>query len=204
MNLAVFASGKGSNCRVIHEHIQTGKLAANIGLIISNVKDAPVLEFARKQNIPYQYLSREQFDSADAFHGRLLEALATANTDLIVLAGYLKKIGSPILRHYANRVLNIHPALLPAFGGKGMYGQHVHRAVVDYGAKVSGITIHLVDDEYDHGPVVMQKTVDLDDDETPDTLALKVQELEHRYYVEAIRLFVENRIKVVGRHISIH
>jgi len=204
LNLAIFASGKGSNCRVIYEHIQAGKLRATIGLVISNQADAPVLEFAKDKKIPYQCLARERFSSLEKFHDRLLHELSHADIDLIILAGYMKKIGRPILRQYANRVLNVHPALLPAFGGKGMYGHHVHRAVLDYGAKISGITIHLVDDEYDHGPVVMQKTVDVEDGETVESLAAKVQQLEHQYYVKAIRLFVEKRIEVTERQVSIH
>ncbi len=203
MNLAIFASGKGSNCRVIHEHIAAGKLSAKIAIIISNVANAPVLDFARTNNIPCRHLAREQFTEIGEFHDALLRVLSEAQTDLIVLAGYMKKIGAPILQKYYHRVLNIHPALLPAFGGKGMYGISVHRAVLDYGAKISGITVHLVDEEYDHGPIVLQKAIEIDEGETETSLASKIQALEHRYYVEAIRWFADGRVHINGRQVSI-
>jgi phosphoribosylglycinamide formyltransferase-1 len=148
-------------------------------------------------------LARDQFTEIGEFHDALLRVLSEAQTDLIVLAGYMKKIGAPILQKYFHRVLNIHPALLPAFGGKGMYGNSVHRAVLDYGAKISGITVHLVDEEYDHGPIVLQKAIEIDEGETEASLASKIQALEHRYYVEAIRWFADGRVRINGRQVSI-
>jgi len=116
--------------------------------------------------------------------------------DFIALAGYLKKLPAAIVREFRNRIVNIHPALLPSFGGKGMYGIHVHEAVLKAGVKVTGVTVHLVDEEYDHGPIVLQRAVEVHDDDTPETLAQRVLQVEHELYPEALQLFAEGRIRV--------
>jgi phosphoribosylglycinamide formyltransferase-1 len=135
------------------------------------------------------------------FGQALLEALDAHGADFIALAGYLKKIPAVVVDRFRHRMLNIHPALLPAFGGHGLYGRRVHEAVITYGAKVSGATVHLVDTEYDTGPVVLQESVPVQDDDTPEALAARVLELEHRLFPEALRLFAEGHVAVEGRRV---
>ncbi len=203
LTLGVFASGNGSNCKAIQKAIDDGKLGARIGLIISNTREAGVLRFAKERNIPSAYLSSSEFSRIEDFHSKVLATLQENSVDFIILAGYMKKVGHPILDVYRNRVLNIHPALLPAFGGKGLYGEKVHAAVLAYGAKISGVTIHLVDSEYDHGAVVMQRAIDVKSEDTAETLAERVLELEHETYHKAIQLFVEDKVQVIDRIVRI-
>ncbi len=204
LKVAAFASGRGSNLQAILHAINNGDLACEVVLVISNNRDSAVLSLAREQQIPAFHLCREQFASGEAFESRLLRVLQDAGTELIVLAGYLKKISSAIIRAYRGKILNIHPALLPSFGGKGMYGRHVHKAVLDYGCKVSGVTVHLVDEEYDSGPPVVQKCVPVEAGDTPESLAARVLTQEHRAYVEALQFFAERRVEVKGRKLLIY
>lgn len=203
LNLAVFASGQGTNCAAIHQAISENKLKAKIVLIVSNQAKAGVLDFAKKNAIPHAHISSENFPSKDEFYKQLFLLLDTHQVQFIVLAGYMKKIGTPLIRKYPDKILNIHPALLPSFGGKGMYGMAVHEAVIKYGAKVSGITIHLVDEEYDHGAIVMQKCLEVFPNDTPESLGKRVQQLEYDTYWKAIQLFAENRIAIHDRKVMI-
>lgn len=204
LNLAVFASGRGSNCAAIHRAITENKLKAKICVIVSNQPDAGVLDFADKNAIPRFYISSENFSSKDEFYKQLFLTLDMHQVQFIVLAGYMKKIGTPLIRKYPNRILNVHPALLPSFGGKGMYGMCVHEAVIKYGAKVSGITIHLVDEEYDHGAIVMQKCLEVSPDDTAESLGKRIQQLEYDTYWQAIQLFAENRVAINNRKVIIN
>ncbi len=202
--LGVFASGNGSNCQALVRAMEEGKLDAVIGLIVSNNTDAGVLAYARQKAIPCLHIASEQFESKDLFYEHLLAALKQHRIEMIVLAGYMKKIGKQLLQAYPNKILNIHPALLPAFGGKGMFGRHVHEAVIEYGAKITGVTVHLVDSEYDHGPIVMQQVTEVRDDDTPETLARRVLELEHQTYYRAIQLFAGKKIEIIARKVINH
>jgi phosphoribosylglycinamide formyltransferase-1 len=199
MNIAVFASGRGSNFQSILNAIDAGILPAQVVVLISNKSDAGAMEIARTHNIPAQHLSQKMFSSEDALAKAMLDVLKKKQTEFIVLAGYLKKIPAQVIRQYRNRIINIHPALLPLFGGDGMYGHRVHESVLASGEKVSGATVHLVDEEYDRGPIVMQKTVDIVPDETPDSLAAKVLKIEHEIFPLALKAFAEGRVKVEGR-----
>jgi len=199
MNIAVFASGRGSNFQSILNAIDAGILPAQVVVLISNKSDAGAMEIARAQNIPTQHLSQKMFSSEEALAKAMLDVLKKKQTEFIVLAGYLKKIPAQVIREYRNRIINIHPALLPLFGGDGMYGHRVHESVLASGEKVSGATVHLVDEEYDRGPIVMQKTVDIVPDETPDSLAAKVLKIEHEIFPLALKAFAEGRVKVEGR-----
>ncbi len=198
MNIAVFASGRGSNFQAILNAIDAGLLPARIVVLISNKSDAGVMEIARAHNIPTQHLSQRMFPSEEALSDAMLEALDKNHTEFIALAGYLKKIPAQVIRQYRNRIVNIHPALLPSFGGEGMYGHRVHEAVIASGEKVSGATIHLVDEEYDRGPIVLQKTVAIAQDDTADSLAVKVLKIEHEIFPLALKAFAEGRVKVEG------
>lgn len=201
LRIAVFASGNGSNCRAIHDAIVNGKLNAEIGLIVSNNPDAGILSWAKEKGLAQIYIASEQFDDKKQFHDTLLKTLTLHNIHMIVLAGYMRKIGLPLIEAYPNKILNIHPALLPAFGGKGMYGHNVHKAVIEYGAKITGVTVHLVDPEYDHGAIIMQRALEVRDDDTPQTLAERVLALEHQTYFQAVQLFAQNRVDIQDRKI---
>jgi formyltetrahydrofolate-dependent phosphoribosylglycinamide formyltransferase len=198
LNLAVLASGGGTNLQAIIDSIEAGKLDAQIKAVISNNSKSGALERARNHNITDIHLSHKQFATPEEFNQKLLSILKENETDLVVLAGYMKMISPTVIREYRNRIINIHPALLPSFGGKGMYGIHVHEAVIESGVKVTGVTVHLVDEIYDHGAIVMQKTVPVLDDDTPESLAERVLKVEHQAYSEAIQLFAEDRIEIRG------
>jgi phosphoribosylglycinamide formyltransferase-1 len=198
MNIAVFASGRGSNVEAILHAVQRGELPARVVLLISNTSSAGALELARAHNIPAVHLSPTPFSSEEAYTERMLALLSEHRVDLIALAGYLKKIPGRVIEQYRNRIVNIHPALLPKFGGPGMYGIHVHRAVLAAGETVSGATVHLVDEEYDHGAILMQKTVDVAPNDTPETLAARVLKVEHEIYPQVLRAFAEGRVRVNG------
>jgi formyltetrahydrofolate-dependent phosphoribosylglycinamide formyltransferase len=203
LKLAVFASGRGSNFEAILKAIAAGRLDAEVCVLISNKSDAGALEIARRHGIPALHLSAKQFPSQEAFDAALLEVLARHEVNFIALAGYLKKLSPTIVQAYRNRILNIHPALLPAFGGQGMYGHHVHEAVLQYGCKVTGVTVHIVTEEYDAGPPVIQRCVPVLDDDTPESLAARVLEVEHQVYPEALQYFAEDRVRVEGRRVRI-
>ena len=203
MNIAVFASGRGSNFQAILNAIDAGILPARIVVLISNTSDAGAIEIAHANNIPTKHLSQKMFSSEEALADAMLEVLEENHAEFIALAGYLKKIPLQVIRQYRNRIANIHPALLPLFGGEGMYGHRVHEAVIANSEKVSGATVHLVDEEYDHGPIVLQKTVAILPDDTPETLAAKVLRIEHEIFPLALKAFAEGRVKIEGTKVWI-
>lgn len=192
LNIAVFGSGRGSNFKAILDALTTGRIpGARIGLVLSNNSTAGILETARSSAIPAVHISRKQYATDEDFAAALLETLRTHQTGLIVLAGYMKRLPALVVAAYRHRIINVHPALLPEFGGQGMYGMHVHEAVLAAHKTVSGATVHIVDDEYDHGAIVLQEQVPVFPGDTPASLAERVLHVEHRILPEAIRLFVE-------------
>ena len=203
LTLGVLASGKGSNFAAILKNIQSGILNVDVGVVISNKKSAGVLDIARDNNIPACFVSSKKYPEQELFDKQLIEIFKEHNVNFIILAGYLKMMNPEIIKLYHNRILNIHPALLPAFGGKGYYGIKVHEAVLKYGCKISGVTVHLVDETYDTGTPVMQRTVPVKDDDTPESLAARVLKVEHSLFSEAIFLFAENRVEICGRKVII-
>ena len=204
MNIGVFASGRGSNFQSILSAIQQDLLPARVTLVVSNKGDAGALEIARTHSLPAVHLSQQHFPDEASFASAMLDALTKHNVQIIALAGYLKKIPSIVVRQYRNRILNIHPALLPSFGGAGMYGHFVHEAVIASGAKLSGATVHLVDEEYDRGAIVLQKAVPVEEHDTPETLAAKVLKIEHEIYPLALKAFAEQRVTINERSVWIH
>ncbi len=180
-NIVLFASGNGSNaqriCEFFYDHNQI-----KVTAIYSNRKDAFVLTRAKNLNIPAYVFDRSTFYETNVILNKLLED----KTDLIVLAGFLWMIPVSILKNFRNRIINIHPALLPKYGGKGMYGAHVHEAVIRSGDKTSGITIHYVNEKYDEGKIIFQAKCEVKPDDTPDTLAARIHLLEHQHYPEII------------------
>jgi phosphoribosylglycinamide formyltransferase-1 len=188
LNIAVLGSGRGSNFQTILAAIQQGRIPnARIAVVISNNSGAGILEIARNNSLPAVHLSHRQFPTEDEFVDALLSLLRVHGVNFIVLAGYMKRIHPRVIEAYRRRIINIHPALLPRHGGAGMYGHHVHEAVIAAGDRISGATVHFVDEEYDHGSIVLQKTVSVTRDDTPETLAAKVLDIEHEIYPEAIR-----------------
>lgn len=201
MNIAVFASGGGSNFQVLIDKQATGELPVSITLMVGNNSKANAFDRAKKHNIPTLHISQSHFTSEKEYVTTLLHNLDKAQVDLIVLAGFMKMIPSELIQKYRNRIVNIHPALLPAFGGKGMYGMHVHRAIVEYGAKVTGITVHFVDEEYDHGPVIFQDTIAVTSEDTPEDVAAKVLTVEHNSLWRVVRALATKTIAIKGRKI---
>ncbi len=199
----MFASGRGSNTRAILENIDRGNISARIALIVSNKRDAGIFDIAIDRKISFRYLNPSDFGSDEDYSSAMLSILDEYDIELIVLAGYLKKIPSTIISRYRNRIMNIHPALLPAFGGKGMYGIRVHQAVIDYGVKITGVTVHFVDEEYDRGPIILQEPVEVHDEDTPESLSQRVLRVEHTAYSKAIALFADGRLKIQDRRVYI-
>lgn len=203
MKLAVFASGGGTNFQTLIDAVERGDLPCRLALCLSNKADAGALGRARTHGIPTAVLDPGAFDDEAAYTTALHQTLERHAVDFIALAGYLRKIPTDVVRMFRGRMLNIHPALLPAFGGHGLYGRRVHEAVLAYGVRWTGVTVHLVDEEYDTGPVVLQEPVPVLPDDTPERLAARVLEVEHRVYPLALRLFAEGRIRLEGRRVHI-
>ena len=186
--IAIFSSGTGSNAKKIIDHLESLKdkavSTAIVSLIVCNKPEAGVLKIAEENNIPTLLIEKEKFFRGNAY----IDALKPAGVDFIVLAGFLWKIPVALIRAFHEEMINIHPALLPKYGGKGMYGNFVHEAVIANKEKESGITIHYVDEVYDHGQIILQATCLVAEDETPESLAKKVQVLEHRHFPPAVAL----------------
>lgn len=200
-NVAVFASGGGSNFQALIDKKKEGNLHVNFALLVGNNGKAKAFERARNYTIPTLHIAPSHFNNKNEYTEKLLSELESYNIDLIVLAGYMKMIPKAMVQKYHNRILNIHPALLPSFGGVGMYGKHVHQAVLDYGAKISGITVHFVDEEYDRGPIILQATAEVLDGDTVDTLAERILKVEHANYWRAVEAFAQGTIRVEGRKV---
>jgi len=203
MKLAIFASGRGSNFQAILHAIATQRLRAQVVLCVSNRADAGALQVAQAAQIPAAVIEEKTFANSSEYASALLAQLAKHDVHFIVLAGFMRKIPVEVVRQFRHRIVNIHPALLPSFGGKGLYGHRVHEAVLEYGCKVSGATVHFVDEEYDTGPPILQRCVPVLENDTPATLAGRVLEIEHQIYPEALQLFAEERVRVEGRKVRI-
>jgi phosphoribosylglycinamide formyltransferase 1 len=199
MRLAVLLSGRGSNFEAIHEAIRSGRLPAEIVSVISNRPDARGIERARELGYPAHVADHKTFGSRVAHEERVVEILAAARPDLIVLAGYMRLLSSSFVERYANRILNIHPSLLPAFPGVEAQTQ-----AFEYGVKVSGCTVHFVDEHLDAGPIVVQRAVEVRDDDTADSLAARILVEEHHAYVDAIAKLATTRWTVEGRRVVFH
>lgn len=199
--IAVLISSGGTTLQNFIDRIADGRLSATIVQVISSHADVFGLERARRANLAAAVVSRKELGTREEFSRRIFDLCRSARADLVCMAGFLQIVTIP--DDFANRVMNIHPALIPAFCGKGYYGHHVHEAVLAYGAKVSGCTVHFADHQYDHGPIILQRTVPVLDDDTPDTLAARVFAAECEAYPEAIRLFAEGRLLLEGRRVRI-
>ena len=200
IKLGVLASTRGTDMQAIIDEIEAGGLDASIEVVISNKEDAPALERARKHGIEAVFVeagdkSKEEFDK------EVMKILKGKGVELIILIGYMRILSSEFVNEYKNKIMNVHPSLLPAFGG-GM-DKDVHQAILDHGVKVTGCTIHFVDENVDAGPIVVQKVVEIAEDETVDSLKDKVQDAEKKAFIDAIKLFAAGRLKVEGRRVRI-
>jgi formyltetrahydrofolate-dependent phosphoribosylglycinamide formyltransferase len=199
--LAVLISGGGTTLANLIEKIHAGRLRVEIALVVSSSAGAGGLRFAREAGIPTAVLDPGEFSGQDLFSRAIFDCCRQAGAGLVVMGGFLKRITIP--NDFANRVTNIHPGLIPAFCGAGYYGHHVHEAVLEYGAKLSGCTVHFADNHDDHGPVILQRAVPVLDDDTPDTLAARVFAAECEAYPAALELIAAGRVRVEGRRVRI-
>ncbi|MDK2891877.1 phosphoribosylglycinamide formyltransferase [Methanohalophilus sp.] len=195
LNIAVLASGRGSNLQSIINSIENGYIKdAAIRVVVSDKREAYALERARNHGIDAVFVDPLSFSDKDQYEGRILEVLDGYDVELLLLAGYMRLLGSNIVRHFKNRIINIHPALLPSF--KGL---HAQKQALEYGVKVAGCTVHFVDEEMDSGPIILQKCVPVFDDDTEDSLAERILKEEHQIFPEAVKLFAEGRLNIKGR-----
>lgn len=202
VRIAVLVSGSGSNLQTIIDHIEEKKINGEIVVVVSNRSAAYGLERAKNHNIEGIFLSSKGLDDEE-YSREIVKILKERNVDLVVLAGYLKIISPYFVEEFRNRIINIHPSLIPSFCGKGCYGLKVHEKAVEYGVKVSGATVHFVNEKADNGPIIIQRTVEVDYEDTAETLQKKVLEVEHVILPEAVRLFCDNKLSVKGRKVQI-
>jgi len=198
LHIGVIASGRGSNFQSILNEIEQGRLHAKVRILIVDNPDAFAIERAKKHGIECLVILPKEFSTKDEFYSTITDELKRREVGLVVLAGFMRIVGTPLINEFPNRIMNIHPALLPSFPGL-----HGHAQAIDYGVKISGCTVHFVDKGMDTGPIIIQAAVPVYDTDTEETLSERILKLEHRIYPEAIRLFSENRLKVEGRRVKI-
>ncbi len=205
LKLGIMVSGGGTNLQAIIDNIKNGFLAScRIVTVVSSRAGAYALERAKNNDIPAAVISKKSFSSAEEYDQALIEHFAKYDVDLVVLAGFLSILGEGFVNTYHNRIINIHPSLIPSFCGKGFYGLIPHIKALEYGVRVTGATAHFVDYEYDSGPIILQKAVAVKADDTPESLQLRVmQEAEWEILPEAIRLYSEGRLAMEGRKVRI-
>jgi phosphoribosylglycinamide formyltransferase-1 len=203
LRVGVLVSGNGSNLQALIDACRGGAVPAEIAVVISNVPTAFALQRARAAGIPAVVVSHSDYSSVETFETALEAALATHRVELVCLAGFLRILSPRFAGAFSGRLLNIHPALLPAFGGKGMYGERVHRAVLASGVRRSGCTVHFVTDVPDGGPIIAQASVPVEQGDTPATLAARVADQEHRLYPQVVRMFAERRLRLEGDRVQI-
>ncbi len=203
LKIGVLISGSGTNLQSLIDNIEKGFINAEISVVISNNENAYGLERARMHNIDTVYINKKKYDSFEKFNDAIIEEMHSHNVDLVVLAGYLKMLSHKFIEIYRNRIMNIHPSLIPSFCGKGYYGLKVHEAAVSYGVKMSGATVHFVDEEADTGPIILQKTVEVDYNDTAEILQRKVLKIEHDLLPLAVKYFCEGNLEVTGRKVKI-
>jgi len=198
INIGVLVSGNGTNLLAIIEAIKTGRIDGVINIVISDKSDAYALKRARFYNIKTNSINPEGFDNREEYDKEIVSILKEKEVDLVVLAGYMKILSPYFINAYKNKIMNIHPALLPSFTGL-----HVQKRAIDYGVKVSGCTVHFVDEGLDSGPIIMQKAVKVKEDDTEETLVKRILKQEHKIYPRAIQLFAQERLEIIGRKVLI-
>jgi phosphoribosylglycinamide formyltransferase-1 len=198
LKIAVLVSGRGSNLQAIIDAIESGKLSATIAIVISDNKDAYALVRAQKHGIKTLFIDPKEFKTREDYDKRIVEHLQKEGVELVALAGFMRILSPYFVNAYKNRIMNIHPALLPSF--PGLHGQ---KQAVDYGVKISGATVHFVDEGCDTGPIILQVPVKVEDDDTEETLSARILEQEHKIYPQAIQLYAEGRLEIIGRKVKI-
>lgn len=198
MNIAVFVSGRGTNFSAIIRAVKKGKIKANLSLLVCDNPQAGAISQGKRAGIKIALVKREDFTSKKDFEAKIIQHLEENKIDLIVLAGFIRMLSPEFVSRYKNRILNIHPALLPSFKGT-----EAIKEAFNYGVKVTGVTVHLVDEKMDHGSIILQEAVKIEEYDTLESLEAKIHKVEHKLYPEAIRLFVEGRLKIEGRKVRI-
>lgn len=198
MNIAVFASGRGTNFSAIAKAVKRGVINADLSLLVCDNPKALVLGKAKRAGIKAALIKREDFKDKKDFENKIIRCLEENKIDLIVLAGFMRLLGLEIIQKYKGRIINIHPALLPSFKGvKGIEG------AVNYGVKVTGVTVHFVDEKIDHGPIILQQPVRIEENDTLESLEAKIHKIEHKLYPKAVSLFAEGKLRIEGRKVRI-
>ncbi len=203
LKFAVLASGGGTDFQSLIDAVADGRINAEICCLIASRPDIYAIERAKQAEIPVAVVQKKAFGDAVAFDEAILATLRRHGADFAALAGYLSIVGSKTISAYRNKIINIHPALIPSFCGMGMYGHHVHEAVIAYGTKISGATVHFVDEGADTGPIIMQEAVPVLESDTPDTLAARVLQIEHVILPKAVGLMADEKLQVEGRIVKI-
>jgi phosphoribosylglycinamide formyltransferase-1 len=198
INIGVLASGRGTNLQIIIEAIEEGKIEGRISIVISDNQDAFALKRAEQYNIDIRYINFKEFKNREDYDKEIIKTLEEKKIDLVVLAGYMRILTPYFINVYKNKIMNIHPALLPSFPGL-----HAQRQAVEYGVKISGCTVHFVDEGVDSGPIILQKAVEVKDNDTEESLAERILKEEHQIYPRAIQLFSQGRLIIKGRKVFI-
>lgn len=199
----MLVSGGGSNLQSLIDNISNGYIDGRIGVVISDRPEVYALERAAKASIPAVYFDRKSM-TVEELNDNIVKVLKEHGVELVVLAGYLSILSKRIINEYRNAIVNIHPSLIPSFSGDGYYGLKVHKSAIEYGVKVSGCTVHFVDEGTDTGAIILQKAVDVMDDDTPETLQKRILEYEHKLLPEAVKLICEGRVCISGRRVKIN
>ena len=203
IRIAVLASGGGTNLQSVIDGIESGDIPAKIDVVISGNSQAFALDRAERHGIKGVYIGKINYPNLFERNSMLKELLLERKIDLVVLAGYMGILDRDLIQEFENRIMNIHPSLIPSFCGKGFYGERVHRAVIDYGAKITGATVHFVDEGTDTGPIILQESVQVLEDDTVESLAQRVLAVEHRLLPQAVKYFAEGKLEIEGRTVRI-
>lgn len=203
LKIAVLISGGGSNLQALIDAVEQGNINGKIAVVISDKENAYGLKRAKEHNIEGIAINKKSFDSKTNFDAEMSKQLRSRNVDLIILAGFLSILPMDIIKEYEGKIINIHPSLIPSFCGNGFYGEKVHKAVIEYGVKVSGATAHFVDEGTDTGAIILQQAVTVTDEDTAETLAAKILVVEHWLLVKAVALFCDGKLTIQGRRVKI-
>lgn len=201
MRIAVLISGSGSTLKNLIALIARGELGVEIGLVVSSSEKADGLNHARDANIPFKVVRKLKEDTVEQFSEKIFSACRDHSIGLVVMGGFIKQISVP--GDFENRIINVHPSLIPAFCGQGFYGSRVHQSVIDYGCKISGCTVHFVDNQYDHGPIILQQAVEVHSTDTASDLAARVQKAEREVYPRVIQKIADGNVTINGRTVGV-
>lgn len=203
VNIGVLISGGGTNLQALIDNIDNDNINGRIKIVVSNKRDAYGLERAKASGIPTMHINRKDFSNEEEYNKKIIQELKAKGVELVVLAGYLKVLSSEFIRQYNMKIINIHPSLIPSFSGKGYYGENVHKAVLDRGVKLTGATTHFVDEGTDTGPIIMQKCINIDEDENIKSLKEKVLEIEHNILVKSVAFYCNGMLKTKDGKVNI-